>query len=107
MNPGLSAKSAEEIFKYPSLVINNDGSVTVTLTNDSFTNNEKTALVDLSNTLSNTLTGYRDGKMYFHYKIYHDATNGNGVVRNNAYNLNFTSVPGIGDPVPTPIIVTP
>ena len=107
MNPGLSAKSAEEIFKYPSLVINNDGSVTVTLTNDSFTNNEKTALVDLSNTLSNTLTGYRGGKMYFHYKIYHDATNGNGVVRNNAYNLNFTSVPSIGDPVPTPIIVTP
>ena len=107
INPGLSAKSAEEIFKYPSLVINNDGSVTVTLTNDSFTNNEKTALVDLSNTLSNTLTGYRGGKMYFHYKIYHDATNGNGVVRNNAYNLNFTSVPGIGDPVPTPIIVTP
>ena len=104
LNPDLSAKSAEEIFKYPSLVINSDGSVTITLTNDSFTNDEKTALAGLSSTLSGTLKGYRDGKMYFHYKIYHDATNGNGVVRNNAYNLNFTNVPAIGDPVPTPII---
>ena len=107
MNPGLSAKSADEIFKYPSLVINDNGSVTVTLTNDSFTNNEKTALAGLSNTLSNTLTGYRDGKMYFTYKIKHDTNHEFGVVRNNAYNLNFTSVPGKGDPVPTPIVVTP
>ena len=107
MNPGLSAKSAEEIFKYPSLVINNDGSVTVTLTNDSFTNDEKTALAGLSSTFSNTLTGYCDGKMYYTYKIKHDTDHEFGVVRNNAYNLNFTSVPGIGDPVPTPIIVTP
>ena len=103
----LRSKSAEEIFKYPSLVINADGTVTVTLKNDSFNNDEKNALADLSRTISGTLTGYREGKMYFHYKINHDATNGNGVVRNNAYNLNFTSVPAIGDPVPTPIIVTP
>lgn len=107
LNTGLTSKSADEVFKYPSLVINADGSVTVTLTNDSFTNDEKTALSGLSNTLSGLLRGYRDGKMYFHYKINHDATHGVGVVRNNAYNLNFTSVPAIGDPVPTPIVVTP
>ena len=107
MNPGLSAKSADEIFKYPSLVINANGSVTVTLTNDSFTNNEKTALAGLSTTLSNTLTGYRDGKMYFTYKIKHDTDHEFGVVRNNAYDLNFTRVPDKGDPVPTPIIATP
>ena len=100
----LRSKSAEEIFKYPSLVINADGSVTVTLKNDSFNNDERNALADLSRTISGTLTGYRDGKMYFHYKINHDATHEFGIVRNNAYNLNFTSVPAIGDPVPTPII---
>lgn len=101
MNPGLSAKSAEEIFKYPSLVINATGSVTVTLTNDSFTNDEKTALASLSVTLSNTLSGYRDGKMYYKTKIKHSDTQ-YGVVRNNAYNLNVTSTLGIGDPVPIP-----
>ena len=50
------------------------------------------------------LKGYRDGKMYFTYKIKHDNTPTYGVVRNNAYNLTFTGVPGIGDPVPTPIV---
>ena len=103
----LQTKSAEEIFKYPSMVINANGSVTVTLTNESFNQDEKDALEGLSTTLSGLLRGYRDGKMYFHYKINHDATHGVGVVRNNAYNLNFTSVPAIGDPVPTPIVVTP
>lgn len=103
----LQSKSAEEIFKYPSLVINANGSVTVTLKNDSFNNDEQDALSDLSNTLSGLLKGYRNGKMYFHYKIKHDATHEFGVVRNNAYNLNFANVSAIGDPVPTPIVVTP
>lgn len=107
LNGDLTSKSADEVFKYPSIVINSDGSVTLTLTNESFNDTEKTALAGLSNTLSGTLKGYRDGKMYFHYKINHDATHGVGVVRNNAYNLTFTNVPAIGDPVPTPIVVTP
>ena len=98
----LRSKSAEEIFKYPSLVINADGTVTVTLKNESFNNDEKDALADLSRTISSTLTGYREGKMYFHYKINHDATHGNAVVRNNAYNLTLqnSSVTGIGRPIP-------
>ena len=99
-HPGLTDKSAEEIFKYPSFVIHNDGTVTLTLKNDSFTDNEKTALANLSGLLSGFLTGYRDGKMYYKTKINHDATHGAGVVRNNAYNLNVTSTLGIGDPVP-------
>lgn len=103
MNPGLSAKSAEEIFKYPSLVINGNGTVTVTLKNDSFTADEKNALAGLSGTLSNTLTGFRDGKVYYTYPIRHDTTHGVGVVRNNAYNLTFTNASTIGDPVPKPI----
>ena len=105
LNGNLTSRSADEVFKYPSIVINSDGTVTMTLTNKSFTETEKTALVGLSNTLSGTLRGYCDGKMYFHYKINHDATHGVGVVRNNAYDLTFTNVPAIGDPVPTPIII--
>ena len=96
-------KSAEEVFKYPSLVINGNGTVTVTLTNNSFTSAERAALVDLSNTLSGLLTGFRDGKIYYTYPIRHDATHEFGVVRNNAYNLKFTNVSAIGDPVPKPI----
>lgn len=97
-------KSADEVFKYYSFVINNDGTVTVTITNDSFTDAEKAGLSSLSSILSGTLKGYRDGKMYFTYKIKHDNTPAYGVVRNNAYNLTFTGVPDIGDPVPTPIV---
>ena len=102
MNPGLSAKSADEIFKYPSLVINANGKVTVTLINDSFTSDEKGALAGLSVTLSNTLTGYRDGKMYYTYKIKHDTDHEFGVVRNNAYNLTLqnSSITEIGRPTP-------
>lgn len=99
---GLESKSADEIFKYPSFVIHDNGKVTLILRNESFTENEKTALSNLSVLLSGFLTGYRDGKMYFNYKIKHDTNHEFGVVRNNAYNLNFTTVPGIGDPVPVP-----
>ena len=102
----LQSKSAEEIFKYPSLVINADGTVSVTLQNKSFTTDEQTALAGLSSTLSGHLRGYRDGKMYFTYKIKHSDTQ-YGIVRNNAYNLTFTGISDIGDPVPTPIVVTP
>lgn len=100
-------KSADEVFKYYSIVINDDGTVTVSITNNSFTVEEQQALGRLSSILSGTLKGYRDGKMYFTYKIEHDNTPTYGVVRNNAYNLTFKGVPGIGDPVPTPIVVTP
>ena len=100
-------KSADEVFKYYSFVINNNGTVTVTITNNSFTDAEKAGLSSLSSILSGTLKGYRDGKMYFAYKIKHDDTPTYGVVRNNAYNLTFTGVPGIGDPVPTPTVDTP
>ena len=96
-------KSADEVFKYYSMTIRDNGSVKVTITNDSFTTDEeKTDLTNLGNVLSGLLRGYRDGKMYFTYKIKHSDAPQYGVVRNNAYNLNFTNVPGIGDPVPVP-----
>lgn len=97
-------KSADEVFKYYSFVINDNGTVTVTITNNSFTDTEKAGLSTLSSILSGTLKGYRDGKMYFTFKIKHDNTPTYGVVRNNVYNLTFSSVPRIGDPVPTPIV---
>jgi hypothetical protein len=95
-------KSADEVFKYYSISIHDNGNTTVTLTNNSFTTAEQTDLNNLGGVLSGLLSGYRNGKMYFTYKIRH-SDNQNGVVRNNAYNLNFTTVPDIGDPVPTPI----
>lgn len=99
-------KSADEVFKYYSFVINDDGTVKVSITNSSFTVEEQQALDRLSSILSGTLKGYRDGKMYFTYKIKHSDTQ-YGIVRNNAYNLTFTGISDIGDPVPTPIVVTP
>ena len=99
-------KSADEVFKYYSFVINDDGTVAITITNDSFTEVEKGNLRTLSSILSGFLRGYRDGKMYYKTKIKHSDAR-YGVVRNNAYNLNVTSTLGIGDPVPIPIIVTP
>ena len=93
-------KSADEVFKYYSFVINDVGSVVITITNESFTEEEKGNLRTLSSILSDLLTGYRDGKMYYKTKINHDATHGAGVVRNNAYNLNVTNALGIGAPVP-------
>lgn len=98
----IASKSAEEVFKYPSFVIHDNGTVTLTLKNESFTNDEKIALSNLSNMLSGFLTGYRDGKMYYTYKIKHDTNHEFGVVRNNAYNLTLqnSSVTGIGRPIP-------
>ena len=98
----IASKSAEEVFKYPSLVIHDNGAVTLTLTNDSFNATEKEALSNLSNMLSGFLTGYRDGKMYYTYKIKHDTNHEFGVVRNNAYDLTLqnSSVTGIGRPIP-------
>ena len=98
----IASKSAEEVFKYPSLVIHDNGAVTLTLTNDSFNATEKEALSNLSNMLSGFLSGYRDGKMYYTYKIKHDTNHEFGVVRNNAYDLTLqnSSVTDIGRPIP-------
>ena len=98
----IASKSAEEVFKYPSFVIHDNGTVTLTLTNDSFSDTEKIALSDLSGLLSGFLSGYRDGKMYYTYKIKHDTNHEFGVVRNNAYDLTLqnSSVTDIGRPIP-------
>jgi len=98
----IASKSAEEVFKYPSFVIHDNGTVTLTLTNDSFNDTEKAALSSLSGLLSGFLTGYRDGKMYYTYKIKHDTNHEFGVVRNNAYNLTLQSSSITGDWRPTP-----
>lgn len=93
-------KTAEEVFKYPTILINADGSVIVTLRNDSFTGtNEQANLNALATELSGYTKGFRDGKMYYTYYINNDDTN-YGVVRNNAYHLTLSSISGIGRPTP-------
>lgn len=94
-------KSAEEVFKYPTILINADGSVTVTLRNDSFTGtNEQANLSALAAELSGYTKGFRDGKMYYTYYIYNNDSSNYGIVRNNVYNLKLSSISGIGRPTP-------
>ncbi|MBR1545619.1 MAG: fimbria major subunit [Prevotella sp.] len=95
----LSARTADEVYKYPTIVMNADGSVTVTLSNESFTAAEKTGLANLAAFLSNNTKGYRDGKMYYTYKIQHD-TGKYAVVRNNVYSLTLSNITAIGSPTP-------
>jgi len=96
----LSARTAEEVYKNPEVYIHADGSVTLTLGNDSFNATEKAGLASLATALSGWLTGYRQGRMYYTYKIKHDDTPTYGVVRNNAYQLTFGSPTSIGRATP-------
>ena len=94
-------KSAEEVFKYPTILINADGSVTVTLRNDSFTGTKEQAnLSALAAELSGYTKGFRDGKMYYTYYIKPDDTPTYGIIRNNAYHLTLSAISGIGRPTP-------
>ena len=95
----ISSKTKDEVYKYPTITINDDCTVNVTLVNESFTSEEKTELNRLASNLSGWLHGFRDGKMYYTYYIYNDATN-YGIVRNNVYNLKLSSISGIGRPTP-------
>ncbi len=94
-------REAEEVFKYATIVIKDDGTVDITLTNDSFSDVEKADLKILEEKLEGWTRGYRDGKMYYTYKIKHSGTQ-YAVVRNNAYNLKLqnSSISGIGRPTP-------
>lgn len=96
----LSARTADEVYKNPEVYIHADGSVTLTLSNESFNATEKTGLASLATALSGWLTGYRQGRMYYTYKIKHDDTPTYGVVRNNAYQLTFGSPTSIGRATP-------
>ena len=93
-------RTVDEVFKYPTIVINNNGTVTVTLTNASFSSTEITALNALATELSGYTKGFRDGKMYYTYYIYNDDSSNYGIVRNNVYNLKLSSISGIGRPTP-------
>lgn len=97
---GLSSKNNSEIFKYATVKMNSDGSVVITLVNSDFTSGEQEGLDGLATFLSNHTTGFRDGKMYYTYKIKHNDTPTYGVVRNNAYNLTLQNINAIGRPTP-------
>lgn len=97
----INDRSSEEVFKYPTILINADGSVTVTLRNDSFTGtNEQANLSALAAELSDLTKGFRDGKMYYTYYIKPDDTPTYGIIRNNAYHLTLSAISGIGRPTP-------
>ena len=69
-------RSVDEVFKYPTIVINDNGTVTVTLRNDSFTGTgEQAALSALATELGGYTRGFRDGKMYYTSYIYNDGSN--------------------------------
>lgn len=103
---GLGGTDNAEIFKYATVKIDANGNVVFSLTNSDFTPEQQESLNNLANFLSNHTAGFRDGKMYYTYKIKHDTTHGNGVVRNNAYNLTLVdnderqSMSAIGRPKP-------
>ena len=99
---GLGGIDNADIFKYATVTLGNNGAVTITLVNSDLTPDQQTRLTDLASFLSNHTTGFRDGKMYYTYKIKHDNTHTYGVVRNNAYNLTLqnTSVTRVGRPTP-------
>ena len=92
-------REAAEVFKYGTIEIKDNGDVDITLKNDSFDDTEKADLKILENKLEGWTRGYRDGKMYYTYKIKHSDTQ-YGVVRNNAYNLTLSNITGIGRPTP-------
>ena len=94
----IGGRTAAEVFRHPAFYINDDGSVNLTLTNDSFTGTgEQDDLATLANVLKGFLSGYRDAKMYYTFSI------GN-LASNNSYTLTFdnSSISGIGRPTPTP-----
>lgn len=96
--PKIGGRTAAEVFRHPAFYINDDGSVNLTLTNDSFTGTgEQDDLATLANVLKGFLSGYRDAKMYYTFSI------GN-LASNNSYTLTFdnSSISGIGRPTPTP-----
>ena len=95
----LISREAAEVFKYGTIKIKDNGDVDITLKNDSFNDTEKADLKNLEEKLEGWTHGYRDGKMYYTYKIKHGDTR-YGVVRNNAYNLTLTNITGIGRPTP-------
>ena len=95
----LEYREAAEVFKYGTIEIKDNGDVDITLKNDSFDDTEKADLKILENKLEGWTRGYRDGKMYYTYKIKHSDTL-YGVVRNNAYNLTLSNITGIGRPTP-------
>lgn len=92
-------REAAEVFKYGTIMIKDNGDVDITLKNDSFSDTEKDDLKILEEKLEDWTRGYRDGKMYYTYKIKHSDTQ-YGVVRNNAYNLTLSTIMGIGRPTP-------
>ena len=98
----LAAVDNADIFKYATVTPEAGGSVTITLVNSDLTPAQQAGLTDLATFLSNHTSSFRDGKMYYTYKIKHNDTPTSGVVRNNAYNLTLqsSSITRIGRPTP-------
>lgn len=78
---GLS-QTADEVFRNTKVTVDANGTVTVKLTNSTFSADDQVKLNELAATLSNLTTCHRDGKMYYTYTL-------GDIERNNAYNLSL------------------
>lgn len=79
---GLDSKTADEVFCNTKVTVDDNGNVTVKLTNSTFTADDQMKLNNLAATLSGMTTCHRDGKMYYTYTL-------DDIIRNNAYNLSL------------------
>ena len=80
----LNSHSAEEIYGHMKLELADNGAVTVTFTMDQsgYTEQEKSKLNELKTFLQNNTIGFKQGKMYYTFTLAE-------VLRNNAYNLTL------------------
>ncbi len=80
----LNSHSAEEIYGHMKLELADNGAVTVTFTMDQsgYNEQEKSKLNELKTFLQNNTIGFKQGKMYYTFTLAE-------VLRNNAYNLSL------------------
>lgn len=80
----LNSHSAEEIYGHMKLELADNGAVTVTFTMDQsgYNEQEKSKLNELKTFLQNNTIGFKQGKMYYTFTLAE-------VLRNNAYNLTL------------------
>lgn len=113
--PDLVGKSTDEMFHDVTALINADYSVTLTITNNSYSLSARSDLGKLANELGNKTIGYREGRMYYSATIQHKSSGtynyevlgDYGVVRSNYYKLTLGNITTIGSPTPVLPFVVP
>ncbi len=78
----IKTRTSDEVFRNTTVTIDANDQVKVTLTNSDFNTAEQAALSDLASTLSGLTRYFRNGTMYYTFKL-------SELERNNAYNLSL------------------